>query len=326
MSTRRFAVYFAWSRPKEYATQPGVEQSTPLGVLENRYPTLFEFRRAEWPGFEQFRDPESFNQSIAGFFDNIVLPDFRAFTSLIKEETGNEVRVIQREVDAAPPTPLDDELLNGLDTLIVVSLDHLRTEQHASLSEMEAIKSFLSREGRCVVICPHHDIGAEDNLESRIVEFKHHQDVTIPGQQRLGGFAQSILDKLGVPIVNRFGLNPAKSPDGTPAPLLVNRDIPGVDQLLSGVTTFNLHPHLPHLEVPTEALNDVDVLASQLINPTAAPHPFAANNRYFNALLQIRLPGLPGIILVCDATIWSSAFGGLESLKAFWRNLARLPM
>ena len=26
-----------------------------------------------------------------------------------------------------------------------------------------------------------------------------------------------------------------------------------------------------------------------------------------------------------DATLWSSAFGGLPSLQAFWRNLARLP-
>jgi hypothetical protein len=323
--SRRFAVYFSWSRPEEYATPQGVEQSTPLGVLENRYPTLFEFRRAVWPAFEQFRDPANFNQSIAGFFDNIVLPDFRAFTSLIKEETGNEVKVIQRKTDDATLTPLDDDLLNELDTLIVVSLDHLRTEQQATASELEAIKAFLSRQGTCVVICPHHDIGAEDNLESRIVEFKHHQDVSIPAQQRLAGFAQSLLAGLGVPVVNRFGLNPAKSIDGTPAPLLVNRDLPGVDTLLSGVTTFNLHPHLPHFEASTAVLDKIDVLASQLINPDAPPHPFSANNRYFNALLRIRPPGLVGTVLVCDATIWSSAFGGLESLQVFWKNLAKLP-
>jgi hypothetical protein len=47
-------------------------------------------------------------------------------------------------------------------------------------------------------------------------------------------------------------------------------------------------------------------------------------SRVFNALLQARPNVFPGTLLVCDATIWSSAFQGLESLEAFWRNLAAL--
>jgi hypothetical protein len=324
VANRHFAVYFAWSRPKEYAAPPGVELSGPLGVLEDRYTTLFEFRRALWPEFEHLREAAQYNQSIAGFFDNIILPDFEQFRRAVKEDTGNEVAVIQRETDAPPPRHLDDGLFRNLDTLIVVSLDHSRTEQAASAAEIEAIRAFLGREDHCVVVCPHHDIGAQDKLETQVVEFKHHQDITIPARQRLGGYARSLLAGLGVPVVNQYGLNPARLPDGSPAPLSVNRDLAGADTLLESVTTFNWHPHLPHLFVPPECASRVDVLARQQINPAAAPHPFTrAGNRFFNALLRVRPPDLPGLVLVCDATLWSSAFGGLPALRAFWHNLAR---
>lgn len=327
MAGRRFAVYFAWSRPGEFATPHGVEQSTPLGVLENRYPTLFEFRRAVWPAFERLKDPARFNQSVAGFFDHVILPDFDQFRRVIQEETGHEVAVIQRETDAPPPAHLDDTLFEDLETLILISLDHTRTGQTASGGEIAAIRSFLSREGRCLVVCPHHDIGSVDTLESQRVEHDHHGDITIPGRQQLGGFARSVLAGLGVPVENRFGLNPAKLPDGGPAPLVIDRDVPGVEALLAGVSTFNLHPHLPHLTVAHEHRGCVEVLARQPINPTAPRHPFTdAGKRTFDALLRVRPPNLPGLVLACDATLWSSAFGGLPSLRAFWTNLARLPV
>jgi hypothetical protein len=72
----------------------------------------------------------------------------------------------------------------------------------------------------------------------------------------------------------------------------------------------------------------VDVLAQQLINPLAAPHPFfAAGNRTFQALLGLRSPGQwPGRLYVGDATLWSAAFGGLTSLTTLWRNIANMPM
>jgi hypothetical protein len=294
-------------------------------VLENRYTTLFEFRRALWPALEHLRDPARYDQSIAGFFDHVILPDFEAFRQAVKEDTGSEVAVIQRECDAPPPRHLDGGLFRDLDTLIVVSLDHNRTGQAASGAEIEAVRAFLGREGRCVVVCPHHDIGASDSLEAQQVEFNHHRDVTVPARQQLGGFARSLLAGLGVPVVNQFGHSPARLPDGNPAPIVVERDVPGAPELLEGVTTLNLHPHLPHLYVPPESRDRVDVLARQPVNP-AAPHPFTdAGNRSFNALLRDRPPGLPGLVLVCDATLWSSAFGGLASLRAFWHNLARVP-
>ena len=33
-----------------------------------------------------------------------------------------------------------------------------------------------------------------------------------------------------------------------------------------------------------------------------------------------------GKLFVCDATLWSSAFGGLTSLQALWHNFARMPV
>lgn len=322
MANRRLALYFAWSRAREYATPSGVELSTPLGTLEDRYPTLFEFRRATWPAFESLRDPDRFNQGIAGFFDHIILPDFDRFRRTVKEVTGNEVPVIQREPQGSPPVPLDGGLLDGLDTLVVVSLDHLRTEQGPSQAELAAVKAFLARKDRCIVICPHHHIGADDSLDTQQVEAKHHGDTSVPARQRIGGFARSLLIGLGVPVVNRYGLSPAALPDGTPAPLVVNQAAPGAAALLDGVTTFNLHPHLPHLEVSPTISGQVEVLAQQAINPGAMPHPFTdAGNHHFNALLRVRLEKLPGLLLVCDATLWSSAFGGLASLTAFWRNV-----
>jgi hypothetical protein len=145
----------------------------------------------------------------------------------------------------------------------------------------------------------------------------------IPPQQRFGGLARSLLAGLGLPVENRFGLHPAREPDGSPAPVEIQR---GADRLrlLDGVTTFNLHPHLPHLERLGEALEKMDVLVRQRIDLSASPHPFARDGRSsFDALLQSRPGVFAGDLLVSDATLWQSTAGGLESLHCLWANLAR---
>lgn len=326
MASRRFGLYFAWSRPDEI--------NADLGVLDNRYPTLFEFRRILWPEFEQLRDRRRFSQGIDGFLDHVILSDFGHFQDVVRRETGNEVVLIQREGDRPPTGHLDEALLQGIDTLIVVSLDHIRGadaggKQVAAPGEIELVANFLAHENNCVVLCPHHDIGGstivpgDDLLQSQEFEYLHHGDPTIPPQQRFGGFCLSLAAGLGLPFVNLYGLNPAKAPDGSPAPLEVRTDLDR-NGLLRGVTTFNLHPHLPHLSLPGMD-ETMDVLALQPINPAAPPHPFVtAGNRSFNALLQARPNVFGGTLLVCDATMWSSAFQGLNSLEAFWRNLATL--
>lgn len=320
MASRRFGLYFAWSRPQEIGAD--------LGMLDNRYPTLFEFRRILWPEFEQLRDPARFPQGIEGFLEHVILSDFRHFQRVIREATGNEVVLIQREGNKPPTGYLDRKLLADIDTLIVVSLDHIRApaaggQQDAAPGEIELVRDFLAHENNCVVLCPHHDIGGSDALPLQEIEYRHHGDPTIPPQQRFGGFCLSLARGLGLPFVNMYGLNPAKAPDGSPAPLEIRADLDRTG-LLRGVTTFNLHSHLPHLSLPGD-IDTMDVLVRQTINPAAPPHPFVqAGNTAFNALLQARPNVFPGTLLVCDATLWSAAFQGLQSLETLWRNLAAL--
>src|SRR4051812_9237512 len=100
-STRRVGLYFAWSRPREV--------NVDLGVLENRYPTLWEFRRALWPLFERLRDPKIFNQTIKGFLDHVILEDFEQFRAVVRDATGHEVAIVQREGEQLPTHNLDDD-------------------------------------------------------------------------------------------------------------------------------------------------------------------------------------------------------------------------
>src|SRR5580698_5668484 len=131
---RQVALYFAWSRPDEVAA--------PLDVLENRFPALFELRRLFWPHFEQFADPEKFDQGIGGFLDNIQLTNFTLFAELAASWTRNPVRRAERKVDARL-CALDAEFLAGADTLIIIGFDSTRTEQRASAAEIAAVRSFL---------------------------------------------------------------------------------------------------------------------------------------------------------------------------------------
>ena len=91
------------------------------------------------------------------------------------------------------------------------------------------------------------------------------------------------------------------------------------------MTTFNFHLHLPHYALTTEDTNSVRVLARQPID-LSRPHPFtAAGNREFNSFLWMPPSGTRGgDILLADSTIFTTLFGGTESLEHFWRNMAKL--
>ena len=82
-------------------------------------------------------------------------------------------------------------------------------------------------------------------------------------------------------------------------------------------------PCLPHYAVTTDDPNLVHVLARQPID-MVNPHPFIdAGNTEFNMFLWMPpLNDRPGDILLADSTIFTTLFGGDESLERFWRNLA----
>ncbi len=323
MSDRKVALYYAWSRCGEI--------EAPLEIIENRFPTLFESRRMAYPRFEELSDPSRFDQSIAGFLDHIMKRNFTAFVELAGTQAGWPVVEIERGAENGSITVLDEKVLAGVDTLIVISFDSFRTGQDASRAEAAAVSRFLEHPDHLVFVCPHHDIGDvpdlphRERLERQLEDFHHHGDRTIPPQQRFGRYARSLLAGLGVPVENRFGLRPAAEADGSPSP--VEAEI-ALDRLglLQGVGTFNLHPHLPQLERLGDAVAKLDVLARQKIDLTAPSHPFTRGGRStFDALLQSRPNTFAGSLLVSDATLWSSTAGGVESLRRLWSNVAERP-
>jgi hypothetical protein len=81
--------------------------------------------------------------------------------------------------------------------------------------------------------------------------------------------------------------------------------------------------HLPHYAVTTDTPGAVHVLARQPVDLTR-PHPFVeAGNREFNMFLWMPPAGdRAGDILLADSTIFTTLFGGDESLERFWSNLA----
>jgi hypothetical protein len=155
------------------------------------------------------------------------------------------------------------------------------------------------------------------------MEYAHHGDPLVPRQQRFGNYTRSLMHGLGVPVEHRYGLRPAVV-EGTNhiAPLTAMRDV-DTRGWLTGVTTFNFHMHLPHYALTTEDMTSIHVLARQPID-MSRPHPFTdAGNREFNMFLWMPPSGArAGDILMADSTIFSTLFGGDESLERFWKNLA----
>jgi hypothetical protein len=323
MIKRKVLVYYAWSRPGE--------NGAPLHVIDDRFPALFESRRMGFPRFHEFSDLHQFEQSIAGFLDHIMKRNFTAFVDLAAALTGQSVTQIERVTDDGTFTPLDARLLSGVDTLIIISFDSLRTAQTAASAEIEAVRAFLGQPDQLAFICPHHDIGdvtdlpEGEQLQRQIAEFQHHGDKTIPPRQRFGGLARSLLAGLGVPVENRFGLRPAPSADGSPAPVEADTTLDRLG-LLQRVSTFNLHPHLPQLERLGEAVEKLEVLARQRIDSTAPPHPFTHERATFDALLQSRPETFNGSLLISDTTLWSSTAGGVDSLRELWTNVVQRPL
>src|SRR5947208_2164582 len=226
---RRFSIYISWSYPGE--------ANRDVTELDNRFSTMVEVRRVGWPAFEaaRFADPLLFQRGIAGSLELFFLACV-PFQQLVGEVTGHPVAVYQRVDQAGSRLPLDERILADTDTLLVFGLDHMVTEQEAAPEEIAALQQFLKREGTCVILGPHHDVGASPDLEERAMEYAHHGDALVPRQQRFGGYTRALMRGLGVPIENRWGLRPASVP-GTNriAPFSAMRDL-DTRGWLSGVT------------------------------------------------------------------------------------------
>ncbi len=314
---RRFSIYWTWSYPWEANRE--------LAELDNRFSTMTEVRRVAWPSFESSEwDKMNFLQGIAGTLE-LFHRSTLAFQQIVGETTGHPVAVYQRIDQAGYKLPIDERVLADTDTLMVFGLDHLVSEQEADKGEIDAIRDWLNREGTCLLLAPHHDVGFTADMKQRQMEYKHHGDELVPRQQRFSQYTRSLMKALEVPVLNQFGLRPAVVEQTKEiAPLTVNRELDKLG-LLNGVTTFNFHLHLPHYALTTADTKSIRLLASQPAD-LSRPHPFtAAGNREFNTCLWMPPGGKRGgHVLLVDSTNFTTLFGGTESLARFWGNMAKM--
>ena len=203
---RRISIYWTWSYPWEAQRSPG--------EMYNRFSTMTEVRNTLWPSYETpAYDEANFLQGIAGTLE-LFHRSTLAFQELAGQATGHPVAVFQRIDQAGYKLPIDERILADTDTLMVFGLDHILSEQEAEATEINAISEWLQREGTCLLLAPHHDVGFTNDFSQRQVEYQHHGDPLVPRQQRFGQYTRSLMKALEVPIHNKWGLRPAVV-DGT---------------------------------------------------------------------------------------------------------------
>ena len=134
--------------------------------MENRFSTMTEVRNVLWPDYET---PEwsaaQFLQGIAGTLE-LFHRSTLSFQQIAGEVTGHPVAVFQRIDQAGYKLPIDERILADTDTLMVFGLDHLLSEQEAAPEEIAAIREWLKREGTCLLLAPHHDVGFTERHEA----------------------------------------------------------------------------------------------------------------------------------------------------------------
>src|SRR4029077_15920663 len=103
----------------------------------------------------------NFLQGIAGTLE-LFHRSSLSFQQIVGETTGHPVAVFQRIDQAGYKLPIDERVLADPDPLLVFGLDHLVAEQEAEPAEIDAIRAWLKREGTCLLLAPHHDVGFAD--------------------------------------------------------------------------------------------------------------------------------------------------------------------
>jgi len=130
------------------------------------------------------------------------------------------------------------------------------SEQEAAPEEIAAITEWLKREGTCLLLAPHHDVGFTDDYDQRQIEYEHHGDRLVPRQQRFSQYTRSLMKALDVPVDNIWGLRPAVVEGTKEIAPLTGFPTSTPHGLLDNVTTFNFHPHLPHYELTRHKATD----------------------------------------------------------------------
>ena len=194
-----------------------------------------------WPNYET---PEwsaaQFLQGIAGTLE-LFHRSTLGFQQIAGEVTGHPVAVFQRIDQAGFKLPIDERILADTDTLLVFGLDHLLSEQEAAPEEIAAIREWLKREGTCLLLAPHHDVGFTDDLKQRQMEYLHHGDALVPRQQRFSQYTRSLMKALDVPVTQSL-----RTPSGARQRHEGDRAAHGV----SGPRQAGPAQQCPHAEFP----------------------------------------------------------------------------
>ena len=134
--------------------------------------------------------------------------------------------MFQRIDQAGYKLPIDERILADTRHAPGVRPRPSLSEQEAAPEEIAAIREWLKREGTCLLLAPHHDVGFTDDMKQRQMEYRHHGDALVPRQQRFGQYTRSLMKALDVPVHNHWGLRPALV-KGTKeiAPLTAFRDL-----------------------------------------------------------------------------------------------------
>ena len=164
--------------------------------------------------------------------------------------TGHPVAVFQRIDQAGYKLPIDERILADTDTLMVFGLDHLLSEQEAEPEEIEAIREWLDREGTCLLLAPHHDVGFTDDFAAapgRVRAPRRPPGATPTALRPVHPLADEGARRAGAQHVGASARRrrgdrsrSRRSPDCATS----TRHVCSID-----VTTFNFHPHLPHYEL-----------------------------------------------------------------------------
>ncbi len=151
MTGRKVVVYYTWSHPEEV--------NAPLGVIEDRYPTLFEGRRILYPALEELSDRARFDQSVAGFLDNILKRNFAAFVEQTSVQTGHPVIEAMRAAADGKHTPIDADFFRRRRHADHPQLQLFSNPSASQRGRSDGGPEFLSNADHVVAVCPHHDIG-----------------------------------------------------------------------------------------------------------------------------------------------------------------------
>src|SRR5256885_9383503 len=75
----------------------------------------------------------------------------------------------------------------------------IRRPPRSTLFPYTTLFRSLTREGTCLILGPHHDVGVSPDLNERETEYAHHGDPLVPRQQRFGKRSEEHTSELQSP-------------------------------------------------------------------------------------------------------------------------------